>query len=106
MCLALGQMTPQMVSPLNGATGVPTTIGSLIATAAFLSNPITLFPAGGTSIALGSFSPIGNTGNSSIAVPVLTPATKYTLTVTGLITGCSGPNPPPPLTIIGTFTTQ
>ena len=106
MCLVLGQLTPQMVSPLNGATGVPVTIGSLIATAAFLPNAITLFPAGGTSIALGSFSPIGNTSNASVAVPVLKPATKYTLTVTGLIPGCGGPNPPPPLTIIGTFTTQ
>jgi hypothetical protein len=102
---AIGPPPPQLVNPVNGATGVPITIGSIMVSGPTFNLPVVLVPAGGSQIQLGTFALIGNTGNSSIAVPTLTPATKYTILIMGFSFGCI-PQSPNLLTPIGVFTTS
>jgi len=103
-----------MVSPANGATGVPTNVGTIYfagaAAGAFAQAAVQLATASGSTIVGGPLiaapSPlpagVPNTANSEASVPTLAPLTVYAISLVGTGTPC------PPLFggSSGSFTTQ
>jgi len=80
-CPALAEArTASLVAPANGATGVPTTIGSVTATSdtGLAGATVNLTPSGGTPVAGGIFATASSTAVSA-SVPVLSAHTTYTV---------------------------
>jgi hypothetical protein len=102
---ALLLVNPQMISPANGATGVPTNIGLMYfagPAGEYTHADVVLTPAAGRSILGGTFvsapSPLPSNASSSggfgvvleASVTALTPKTTYTVSVTeAAATQCS-----------------
>jgi hypothetical protein len=102
----------KLVSPASGATGVPTTVGTVTFTvdlASLRSGTLTLFvpanPANQGAVQGGPISTDAN-GVSSSSVPALAPHTTYTAAVdvrpVDPVTGCTGQAG----ASLGSFTTQ
>jgi hypothetical protein len=106
--------TATLVQPPNGAVGVPTTIGSIVATTTpsntqgLGGNNVTLLVNGSLAVEGGVFTPIPSPNNSpsySATIPTLASHTTYQVSAT-----VPSPSPGPcPLSAswqIGSFTTQ
>jgi Bacterial Ig-like domain len=102
----------KLVSPANGATGVPTTVGTVsftVTIASLRSGTLTLFvpgnPGNQGAVQGGPISTDAN-GVSSSSVPALAPHTTYTVGIVARpvdpVTGCPGQAGATP----GSFTTQ
>jgi len=90
---------PQMISPANGATGVPDGNFSLVVTATSYSAPL-LVAASGAKVQGGPWVAGPSAGQDSSYIPALAAATTYTIEA-------SAPDPCNRLGVtIGTFTTQ
>jgi len=102
----------KLVSPASGATGVPTTVGTVTFTvtiASLRSGILTLFvPANPGNVGAVQGGPISTDANgvSSSSIPALAPHTTYTVTVDAYpvdpVTGCPGQV----YATLGSFTTQ
>ena len=97
----------KLVSPASGATGVPTTVGTVtftVTVASLRSGYLTLYiPATpGQGRLLGGPISTDANGVSSSSIPALAPHTTYNATV-GLPSQCPGGGP---YAILGSFTTQ
>ena len=98
-CAALLVNDPQLalIAPASGASGVPTTVGSIRFSASSLYNGVSLFPSdGGAQVDGGPITPAN--GNYVSALPVLRSHVTYTVLIYPTATACSY-NP-------GSFTTQ
>ena len=106
--------TATLVQPPDGAVGVSTTIGSIVATTTPFNtqglggNNVTLLVNGSAAIEGGVFTPIPSSSSSpsySATIPTLAPHTTYHV-------GATVPPPPPgpcptrAAWVIGSFTTQ
>ena len=97
-CTTAANLVPAVVdpmtSPADGATNVPTTIGSITAPdiGHLIGLTVTLTPSSGNAVTGGQFAKSGLT-NVSATIPNLAPNTRYLVTAAPYVTGvpCSGP---------------
>jgi hypothetical protein len=89
-CTALIVNDPQLalIAPAAGATGVPTTVGSITFSASRLENGLSLFPAdGGAQVDGGPIT--ASNGNYVSALPVLRSHVTYQVAIYPLTTSCA-----------------